>query len=588
MCGLFGVVNGKEALSLDRGRQARDLLQHRGPDWAGEWVSGGIYMAHRRLSIIDPSGAANQPMKSESCVISVNGEIYNYVSLKQELSQHYRFQSDSDSEVVLHGYRHWGLSLLLEKLEGMYAIAIFDLQSHQLHLVRDRVGIKPVYYACIDEVFVWASELKSVVDYLDLSEKDYCSESILDFTTYRYIPAPKTLYKNVSKLEAGHVLTFDQRQIKVISNQYWVYPDCAETVSYSAQAEAEVIDTTRRLISRSLNQQLVSDVPVGFFLSGGVDSSLLVALAAQNREYRPLTYTVGFDDKHYDESLVATEIAAHLEVSNVQKNLHLHVVEELFPRMLTWFDEPFADFSALPTFVTCQHARESVTVALSGDGADELFGGYPRYFMANKLLNLGSARLSQSLGALKRLLGWNIFGRLLRLVENTSSLSGWDWYCVTMGGVLPNESSRLAKELGVPIDYDRYWLFRSNYDARLGPFQGMRKLEFQTHLPEALLAKVDRTSMQCSLEVRVPYLATAIVEYAASLPAESLLRNGQTKYILRKLLGQYLPQDIVNLKKRGFGMPSNLRLSREGRRCSPQFKVLDEIYDRKDLAKLIR
>ena len=583
MCGLFGAINKNGLIDLSLAMESLDLLSHRGPDGRGEWHNGNVVLGHRRLSILDLSDTGAQPMISDQCVIAVNGEIYNYKELKRELQVTCHFKSGSDSEVILHGYNTWGLDRLLEKIDGMYAITIFDRIHQKLFLIRDRLGIKPLFYADTKEGFIWSSELKSIVDYLSLGEKDINTESLLDFVTYRYIPSPKTLYRNVYKLPAAHVICFTLSSKKLQQTKYWDLP-----LRENNDSLEEAIICTESLLEKSIKEQLISDVPVGSFLSGGIDSGLLIALC-NKLGYSIPTFSIGFDDQKYDESARIKQTSEYLNIENSLRIINEEETADLFSNMRDWFDEPFADFSTLPTYSVCKYARENVTVALSGDGADELFAGYPRYLLADKMLrNSGDCNITHSMGLLKRFFGWRFSGRLIRLIESKLFLSGWDWYCFSMGGMLPNESALLANRLGIPGDYDRYWLYRKHWRSDLPRGKALRVLEMETSLPEALLTKVDRVSMRCSLEVRVPYLSKELVEYAFSLGDDILVRKGIPKYLLRELGRRYLPAEICTASKKGFGIPPSLRLSRKRRRCSVQYKTLVEEYCFEDLISAIK
>lgn len=579
MCGLFGVIDSSNVIDVRKARKALDLQVHRGPDGFGEWVAEWGYMGHRRLSILDLGDNGRQPMESAHCVIAVNGEIYNYKALREELSAEVCFHSGSDSEVVLHGYSAWGIDGLLARLEGMYALSIYDKRSKRVYLARDRVGIKPIYYFEHEGELVWASELKSIVQYKNLSESDYLLESLYDFTTYRYIPPPKTLYKNVYKLPPASFVTFDLSSKCLCVNSYWDVE-----IQRVSVGDSDAIRQLESLLTQSIREQLISDVPVGALLSGGIDSGSLVALSrGLGKDLE--TFSIGFNEPDYDESLLIKQVSQHLGVVNHLEYLSLSDIAEWFRASKDWFDEPFADFSMLPTYAVCKYARNKVTVALSGDGADELFAGYPRYLHA-QLLTASNKKLSRILGELKATNGWSFLGRLSRLLESRT-LSGWDWYCAATGGILPNESVKLRQQLELPKDYDAYWFFRKHWREDLSPVNAIRYLEFKTSLPEAMLTKVDRVSMQNSLEVRVPYLSTEIVNFAFSIDPELLMRRGKPKYLLRSMADSYLPKTVTAAPKRGFGLPPELRLDIAGRRCSAQHKVISEIFEFENLSHYI-
>lgn len=582
MCGLFGIASSTNP-DIALARASLETLSHRGPDGQSDWTGPGVYVGHRRLSVLDLSAAGTQPMISQSCVISVNGEIYNFAALKKELQSNYDFKSESDSEVILHGYQHWGIDGLLQRLEGMYAFAIYDLNHQKVILARDRVGIKPLYFMRHNKALVWGSELKSIAHYMGLSEADHRPDAILDFVTYRYIPAPKTLYKNVYKLAPASYVEYLIADDLLDERCYWE-PACNVSSLTSGEAEEE----TRRLLRTSISEQRISDVPLGAFLSGGVDSGLLAALySAESQNLALSTYSIGFDDERYDERKLISATASHLGIQNQSKCLYMRDVSGFYTQAKHWFDEPFADFSMLPTYAVCQFAREFVTVALSGDGADELFAGYPRYLQA-QLLCSEAASSPTFWGKLKSSFGWSFPGRLARLLESQFSMHQWDWYCHVMGGILPNESAVLKSALGINDDYDHYWLYKKYWRTDLEPLAAMRFMEFKTSLPEAMLTKVDRVSMANSLEVRVPYLSTRLIELAFSLDANILLKEGRPKYLLRKLALECLPDQVTHAQKKGFGIPKNLRLNSHGKRCSVQFKALSELFGLSQWGQYVR
>ena len=522
MCGLFGIASPTSSfICLEHARKALDLQTHRGPDGEGQWHNPYVYMGHRRLSILDLSESGSQPMLGTQCVISVNGEIYNYRQLRKELEKTAQFKSQSDSEVVLHGYEKWGLEALAKKLEGMYAIVIYDLKSNQVHLIRDRIGIKPLYYAYTKNGLLWSSELKSIAHYLELGETHIDKTALLDFLTYRYIPSPKTLYQNVYKLPAAHTASYDIEKTSISKTHYWQLPLSTE----ESTSDYELVEQLSALLDDSIEAQLVSDVPVGAFLSGGIDSALLVAKSLAQGHPLP-TFSIGFYDQQYDESDRIDLTTQHLGLKNHLRTLSMEDTTTLFSSMRSWFDEPFADYSALPTYSVCEHTRQSATVALSGDGADELFAGYPRYLEASKRMKYSESwKPSKSLGGLKRYFGWRIAGRLIREAEFRYKLSMWDWYCVATGGLLPNETQYFAQALGIEPGYDRYWLYRQHYHPKTSAGMALRRMEMQTALPDLLLTKVDRVSMQNALEVRVPYLSTRLVEFAFRLSEQQLFKQ---------------------------------------------------------------
>ncbi|WP_020409613.1 asparagine synthase (glutamine-hydrolyzing) [Hahella ganghwensis] len=571
MCGIFGVANIDVAGHAGHLRSCLEVLQHRGPDGIGDWKSESVYLGHNRLSIIDLSEAGRQPMSSGQVVICVNGEIYNYPELKKLLEKKYQFKSGSDSEVILHGFMEWGVEGLLSRLEGMYAFSVYDIDNQKIYLVRDRSGIKPLYYSSIDGQLGWASELKALESFYNLGDNNVDPESILDFYTYKYIPAPKTLYRQVQKLLPAHYLEYDLPTKQIEIKKYW-------DISFSESSDdyQTAKDKLSGMISRAAKMQLLSDAPVGAFLSGGIDSSLLLSMLSRTGHRIP-TFSIIFNNPKYDESLRINSIVDHLGLENTQLKLEGRQAGENFKRMRRWFDEPFGDFSSLATYELCSLASSSVKVAISGDGADELFGGYKRYLAQVDLDSSKKYDRFDVFKYFKALFGWTVPGRLVRYLES-KLLSGLDLYCFLTGGLLPNESMAIAKRLGVSSDYDLYWHFKEYLIPELSPLKRMQYMDFKGAMPDTILTKVDRLSMSTSLEVRVPYLDTSVVEYAFSMPDKWLVSGHETKMILRDMASDFLPRSIYTAGKKGFGVPPELRLNSSGKRCWGQDKILSELY----------
>jgi asparagine synthase (glutamine-hydrolysing) len=372
MCGIFGNVRNAN-FSVDLSRSALNTLIHRGPDQEGEYLNDYVYLGHRRLSILDLSNNGRQPMISEDVVITVNGEIYNYKTIKKLLESKYFFKSTSDSEIILHGYKEWGIDGLLERIDGMFAICIYDVAKREVILIRDRVGIKPVFYGKVNGNIAWASELKALQTFYNRSLQTD-KTAFYDYLTYLYIPRPKTRYKDVYKLNPGHYLKINIDSGDMIERVYWEL----ETDEIQI-GEEEAAAKLKELIAESVGEQLMSDVPIGFFLSGGMDSSCVVAEAATILDHKISTFTIGFSDGKYSEIKDAVKIAELFKTNHYNKILELSEAQDLFTNMHNWFDEPYADTSALPTYLVSKYAREVAKVVLTGDGGDELFGGYNWY-----------------------------------------------------------------------------------------------------------------------------------------------------------------------------------------------------------------
>lgn len=550
MCGLFGVVqkskfNGEQ---LQRAHMARDMLIHRGPDQAGEWVKNSIYIGHRRLSILDTSEDGRQPMIDDQVVITVNGEIYNFQALRTELEAvGCKFSSSSDSEVLLHGYHQWGIDGLVDKIDGMYAAVIYDQAKEELFAIRDRVGIKPFYYFFDGSTFVWASELKAIVSYLGKDNLEIDNTAIIDFLTYRYIPAPKSLYKNIFKLPAASILKLELKSKVLSLKKYWQLPVIERDYS-----ESEFSEELIHLLARSTKEQLVSDVALGSLLSGGIDSSAITAAAAKHND-KLHSFSIGFRDSEKDETYYAQLAAAHIGTNHQVSMLDPNEMTDLFERMQSWFDEPFGDTSAVPTYRVCDFAKKSVSVALSGDGGDELFGGYKWYQRFNKI------RTWQKKIPYLPKYGFS-FPRFIPKSSQLELLSIGDpvWLYARLRGSANRKSLNFwKKKLGVESNYDPLWAYRENYHDHLSPRKAAQIMDFHTYLPDDILTKVDRVSMAVSLECRPPFLSKELVEYAFSLPDEFIYKGGQLKGGLKFAVKALLPSNIINRAKQGFSVPGH-------------------------------
>jgi asparagine synthase (glutamine-hydrolysing) len=553
MCGIFGITNFK-GTSLHDARNALHTLTHRGPDQWDEYVGDGVYLGHRRLSILDLSESGRQPMISDdgNIVIIVNGEIYNYKELKKEIGGNESFKSSSDSEVLIHGYRKWGIEKLLEKLEGMYAFAIFDNLKKEMYVARDRVGIKPLFYAMIDNEIVFASELKAIQTYFNhrLPPIDYTS--LYDFLTYRYIPAPKTMFKNIFKLEPAHYLHIKLPNNSSINRRYW-----SLDVNNNGDTLEKAITKINELVDQSVDEQMMSDVPLGFFLSGGIDSSTVVSVAAKKRK-NINTFSIGFSEESHDETHFA-DLVSELNMTNHKKMiLNEFKTAELFENLKTWFDEPFADFSCFPTYLVSKFAKENATVALTGDGGDEVFGGYNWY---NEFLKKSKFRFP-SLTSLGRLLPnyygkQHLFAKVIRKIEYPHLLDDLELYTKILSGQIRKQKTGYRNLWEIPHDYDDYWNFRKFYKPDLDLFTRLQYLDFHTFLPDDILTKVDRVSMAVSLECRVPLLSTPLIEYVYCLPENVRYHNGVLKGAMKKAFSNILPAEIIHREKKGFSIPMN-------------------------------
>ena len=564
MCGITGLfdTSGKRGIDRDVLHRMNESLHHRGPDQGDLYLETGIGLGHRRLSIIDLA-AGRQPLFNEdgSVAIVFNGEIYNYRELMAELiGLGHVFRTRSDTEVIVHAWEQWGVDCL-QRLRGMFAFGLWDRNQQSLFLARDHIGVKPLFYSLQpDGYFLFGSELKSIMT-VPTVERKFDPTAIEDYFAFGYIPDPKTIYSQVKKLCPGHYLLIKVGDTKLTQIQYWDIPFAPTVLKSEADIERELIER----LTESVKSQMVSEVPLGAFLSGGVDSSAVVALMAQNNPDPITTCSIAFDDPAYDESAFAQQVAQRYNTQHHTQTVRddSHALTDLLANL---YDEPFADSSAIPTYRVCQLAREKVTVALSGDGGDENFAGYRRYRYA-----MAEQQLRSKIPSVIRA---PVFGALGKLYPKL------DWAPQFLRAKTTFEA--LSKDLvegyfhGVSImaDRERQKLFSKAFRAELqgyaavdvmrahadnapveDPLSLIQYLDFKTYLPGDILTKVDRASMAHSLEVRVPLLDHQFVEWVSGLPSSLKLNGSEGKYILKKSLKPYLSDDILYRSKKGFSVP---------------------------------
>lgn len=531
-------------------------IAHRGPDAGDLNLDGPVKVGFRRLSIIDLRPSANQPMLAPDGAgwIVFNGEIYGYRALRDELARKgHAFLTESDTEVLLHAYLEWGESFI-EHVDGMFAIALWDARSGRLLLYRDRPGIKPLYYFYDGRRFAFASELKALERALPGRELTIDGTACYDFLGYRYVPAPKTLYKRCFKLPPGHQVTFTPASGELTApRRYWQLPTPAEP---RRPPLAECCEELRALVSASVAEQMVADVPLGFFLSGGVDSSVVVAAAAALGR-RISTFSIGFDSDESSETPYAREVATRFGTDHHERILSQAHAQELLPKLKTWFDEPFADESSMPTYLVSSAARERVTVVLTGDGGDEVFGGYrtyPRYARYARWPSWPPALERISYALRRPFSRRHAVSRLLTLLETAFS-TGPELWAKLMGGMSTPAKRDYARLLEIPRDYDDWWHYREFWRPELPLRTRLQYVDFHTFLPGLVLTKVDRTSMAVSLEARVPLLARRIVEFSFGIHEDLRYVGGEPKGLLRAAYRGILPDHILDRRKKGFGIP---------------------------------
>ena len=560
MCGICGVVFFDERREADPHllRTMNQTLVHRGPDDEGYVIDGPAALAARRLSIIDLT-TGHQPIGNEDGSIwaALNGEIYNHQDVRQELEgRGHVFRTRCDTEVITHAYEEWGEDCV-QRFNGMFAFAVWDGRRRVLLLVRDRLGVKPLYYALTSEGILFGSELKAILAHPSAPrEVDFAA---LDaFLTFEYIPAPLTIFHGVRKLPAGHLLRLEKGQAMI--RQYWDVP-----VGEMPASEQEYEERLRSLLADAVRLRLISDVPLGAFLSGGVDSSIIVGLMAGHTNGPVKTFSIGFDDPSYNELAYARAVAQHFHTEHREFTIQPDIVD-LSERLITHFDEPFADSSMFSTFLVSQVTREHVTVALSGDGGDELFAGYDHY-LAGKA-DQWYRRLPSVLRrrVFPELVRWlspstkkkGAVNKLKRFVEGAAGpdeLGHLRWITFLTAADREQLYTSALHEQIVTLEPTQYVTGHFTRARDAAPLAQQMYVDLKTYLVDDILVKVDRMSMANSLEVRTPFLDYRVVELAARMPAHLKLRGWERKYILKRAMSSLLPPEVVNRKKEGFSVP---------------------------------
>ncbi|MEL6534035.1 MAG: asparagine synthase (glutamine-hydrolyzing) [Bacteroidota bacterium] len=547
MCGILGQLNRDQAINPEVFTRMRDSMHHRGPDGAGSefFQDHRVALGHRRLSIIDLTEDGRQPMTNEDGTLWLvfNGEIYNFQGLRTELEAlGHTFRSQTDSETLIHGYEAWGLDLL-QRIEGIFSFALWDDTKQELLLVRDRVGIKPLYYHYNGKQLYFASELKGIVTDEEVPRKvDW--ESVADYLMYRFIPQPRTIYQGIQKLPPGHYLRFSLASGDPILAPYWQLEP-----GESRPTDAEAIEQAQTLLLNSVKEQLVSDVPLGAFLSGGYDSSALV-MHMTDLKVPVQSFAIGFNNWSKSEHTFARQVADTFNTQHTEWVLQDEMTS--LPEQLAYhYDEPLGGSSFLPTYLVSQKTREHVTVALSGDGGDEVFAGYNWHHRLYEELN-PKASFTQ------KLLGKRNAAPQLDLAERYHAYTSWTkWAFSDLTGVLSPELMRPY------ANKDNAWVYRQYLDVSQGPIKNFQLLDYQTLMPEVFLTKVDRASMANSLEVRVPFLNTQLIEYTMGMHEAVYYRPKYTKYLLHHQLKGRVPKNILQKPKKGFSAPKKLYLTQE-------------------------
>lgn len=595
MCGIAGLLVAGNSARGDLGAVARRMVEpltHRGPDAGDVWSDpdAGMALGHRRLSILDLSAEGMQPMHSRDgrYVVVFNGEIYNHSELRKELEGQgaaVAWRGHSDTETMLAAIAHWGLEAAVSRFTGMFAFALWDRRERVLHLVRDRLGEKPLYYGWVKNAFVFGSELKALRAH-PAWHGEINRDALAVYARLSYIPAPHSIYRGVFKLMPGTMVRVESRDVFANDGTTRMEPLAAHTYWSVVQVatdgianpfiggDAEAAEQLESILKQSIKRQMVADVPLGAFLSGGVDSSTVVALMQAQADRPVKTFTIGFNEPWYDEAVYAKAVARHLGTEHTELYVTPKETMAVIPNLPTMYDEPFSDSSQIPTFLVSQLARRHVTVSLSGDGGDELFAGYNHYFRCQRI--------------------WNAISWMPHWLRNTTSVmlrllppQAWDVFIFALNPLLPTKTKlrhagdklyKLAEAITARRQDELYlhlislWkqpdslvqgghepetvLTDRSHTADLHDFtHSMTLADMRVYLPDDILAKLDRAGMAVSLETRVPMLDHHVVEFSWRLPLSMKIRNGQGKWLLRRVLDKYVPRTLIDRPKMGFSVP---------------------------------
>lgn len=575
MCGIAGILypNSSGSWLESNVIAMSNAIRHRGPDGNGFWVDSaqGVGFSHTRLSIIDLTSSGSQPMTSATgrFILSYNGEIYNFPELKQDLIKlGIKFKGTSDTEVLLASIEMWGLQVAISRCIGMFAFALWDRSKNKLSLVRDRLGVKPLYWGLFNSLFIFGSELHALKSCAGW-DQEIDRNSLSAYSRWNYIPSPHSIFKGVYKLEPGSILTIAPNSQPVIK-KYWNLRSIINSQDIVDINDSEAINQFESILSESVRSRLISDVPLGAFLSGGIDSSLITTLM-QKESINPIqTFTIGFHDNRYNEANNAKLISGHLSTNHTELYVGPEEALEIIPSLSDIYDEPFADSSQLPTSIVSSLTRKYVTVALSGDGGDELFAGYTRYYWAN-LINNKFYKIPLSIR--------KMLARSIELPSNKFWESLFQFVPSTKN--MPRVGERIGKFANFLREPNANALYRNQHSHWLNPenmilnsteprgipfdddltseipnfITRMQFIDSVTYLPDDILTKLDRASMAVGLEARVPMLDHRVVEYSWKIPQRMKFRDGISKWLPRQVLYKYLPKSYVDHPKKGFSIP---------------------------------
>lgn len=556
MCGICG-FNWKNEVLI---KKMTETIHHRGPDQDGTYIEDGISLGHRRLSIIDLSEKGRQPLGNEdgSIQVTFNGEIYNFQEIKEDLlAKGHVFKGNSDTEILVHGYEEYGYDML-QKLNGMFAFAIWDRNKERIWVARDRIGIKPLYYYCEQGKFVFASEIKAIIEDREIP-RIVNKQAMYQYLCFEFVPAPDTMFAGIYKLPAGHYAVYEKGEISI--TQYW---DLEFNVSEKPQSIEEIVEKERYLIDEAVRRRLLSDVPLGAFLSGGLDSSAIVAMMRKHNSGRLRTFTIGYEDKSFSELEYAKIVADHFETDH--QVLMIDEMDQASVEKSLWhLDEPMTDLSSIPLMFISEKAKEHVTVCLSGEGGDEVFAGYDRF---------KAAKMAGYLNIIPKPIREGVIFKLAAKLPDQKQKKG----VINMlkrfmeGAALPEEAMHIRWQFfSNPVLEQNLYSNSFRKDVSFDPFSRLRDYNVRTEgldpinrqiyadmrymMTDSVLMKVDKMSMASGLEIRVPLLDHTLVEYMATVHGNLKLKGSQTKYIFRKALEGILPKEIVYRGKQGYSLP---------------------------------
>lgn len=576
MCGIAGFADFSKKSTQPALEKMIGCIAHRGPDGEGAFVAttndAVIGLGHRRLSIIDLSSAASQPMHYDGLHVVFNGEIYNYNEIRDQLIQKgHRFATHSDTEVILHAWRQWGPEAI-QQWRGMFAIALYDEKTNEIICIRDRAGVKPFFYSWHDELFLFGSELKSFLQHPRF-RAEINPDAVASFLQYGYVSYPHSIYRHTQKLPPGHLLRFNIGNRSCQLTQYWNVYTYYNKPKLKIGLE-EAIEQTESILQKAFRYRMVADVPVGVFLSGGYDSSCVTALLQKDSTEKIKTFTIGTTDNKLDEAPFARQIARHLGTDHTEYYCTPKEALDIIPELPFYYDEPFADSSAIPTILVSRLARKKVTVALSADAGDEIFAGYNRYdYIARYGKRLGSIPRPvrrMAVAAMEAISS----ERLPYLRNKPNFHSRYDKLKNLLNDPSPAELLKNLTQVFTAKDVEALFnkpvaelaTAHTSTELKAGhedALSYMMAVDYQTYMVDDILQKVDRATMSVSLEGREPFLDQHIIEWAAQLPSDYKYFNGQKKYILRQLVHRYIPKEIMERPKMGFGIPIEDWLTKE-------------------------